>query len=86
MDAFVHVVICMFSPYTKVHVGSFKCEKYSLKSEILDENSKFPTFYTTLLSFVLYSDDSNGHICTRFNVYVFPIYLAACGSLQMWKI
>ena len=66
-----------------MHVGPFKCEKYSLKSEILDQNLKFHTFYTGLLSFVLYSDDANGHICTRFNVYVFPIYVGACGSLHM---
>ena len=64
-------------------MGPFICEKYSLKSEILDQNSKFPTFYTRLLSFVLSSDDTNGQISTRFNVYVLPIYLGACGSLQM---
>ena len=35
-------------------MGHFKCEKYSLKCEILDENSKFPIYFTTLLSYVLY--------------------------------
>ena len=37
-----------------VHVGPIKCEKYSLKSEILGENLRIPTFYARLLSFVLY--------------------------------
>ena len=64
-----------------MHVGPIRCGKYSLKSEILDENSTFPTFYTRLLYFMLYSDDTNGHMCTPSNVHVLPINLGAFGFL-----
>ena len=39
MDSYTHVAMCRVSAYIGVYVGPVKCEKYSVKSDILDENS-----------------------------------------------
>ena len=83
MDKYTYVATCRIAAYICVCMVPVECEKYSAESEILDENSKFPTFYTRLLSFMLYSDYTNGHVCTPFNMYVFRINLGACVFLEM---
>ena len=38
----------------KVHAVGRNCEKCSLKTEVLDDNSKFLIYFSRFLSFVLY--------------------------------
>ena len=45
MDRYTHVAMYRLSTYIGVHMVRVKCEKYSLKSEILGENSKFLISY-----------------------------------------
>ena len=39
MDNYTHVAMFRVSAYICVYMGPVKCEKYSVKSEILGENS-----------------------------------------------
>ena len=45
MDRYVHSFDAQHLHVILVHVVAMKCEKYSLKSDILDENSNFQYFF-----------------------------------------
>ena len=58
----------------QVHLVPIKCEKYRLKTGILDENSKFPIYFSGLLSFVLsFFDNIDGNL----------IYILQCRDLEV---
>ena len=65
MDRYTHVAMYRLSTYIGVHMVRVKCEKYSLKSEILGENSVISLYHTN--TFLYICDNTNGHIHILFN-------------------
>ena len=62
MDTYTHVAMCRLSTCIGVHTVRVKCEKYSLKCEILGEYSKLPIFYHITFISVIFFYYGDGNI------------------------
>ena len=68
MDNYTHVATCRLAAYVCVYMVPVKCEKYSVKSEILGENSLFIHLLLYYFSLLYICDHTNGQLYTCCNV------------------
>ena len=74
---------CVRSAQNPYACGSVKVRKIWLKSEILDENSKFLIYFTRLHSCVIYPDKLEMSD-KRIGMYVVLMCRLSTYSLRMW--